>query len=163
MVELPEARELIISSSGSGEHRKETFIERLQRQIVDAKDLPSYLVHFARRFATGSYASASSVVTPATSTHATSHETSSVVELARDEFGFRKIIVVATEYGKLYGLDSSNGEIVWSRVFGLGWAVEVGGRIVPVKVFVVKVVGDEGGKGPEVVVVTQRVASNVGF
>lgn len=162
MVELPEARDIL---SSSGDHRTESFIERVQRQIVDAKDLPAYLVHFIKRFATGSYASALTAPTPAlTGTVNPTNETAAIVELARDEFGFRKIIVAATEYGKVYGLDSSNGEIVWSRVFALGWAVEVGAKIVPVKVFVVRAVGDidDEGKtaGPEVVVVAQRIADN---
>lgn len=162
MVELPEARDILSTST---EHRRESFIERVQRQIVDARDLPAYLVHFIKRFATGSYASALTAPTPAlTGASAPTNETAAIVELARDEFGFRKIIVAATEYGKVYGLDSSNGEIVWSRVFGLGWAVEVGGKIVPVKVFTVRAVGDidEEGKtaGPEVVIVAQRIADN---
>jgi hypothetical protein len=35
--------------------------------------------------------------------------------LVQDHFGFRKIVVVATTYGKLYGLNSESGDIVWSR------------------------------------------------
>jgi outer membrane protein assembly factor BamB len=79
--------------------------------------------------------------------------------LSRDTFGFRQIIVAGTAHGKVFGIDSSNGEIVWSRVFGLGWAGEIGGRVVPVKLFVAKTVADGG--DPEVVVVTQRRADNV--
>lgn len=79
--------------------------------------------------------------------------------LFRDAFGFRQIIVAGTANGKVFGIDSSNGEIVWSRVFGLGWAGEIGGRVVPVKLFVTKTVADGG--DPEVVVVTQRRAENV--
>jgi ER membrane protein complex subunit 1 len=47
-------------------------------------------------------------------------------------------IVAGTAHGKVFGIGSSNGEIVWSRVFGLGWAGEIGGRVVPVKLFVIK-------------------------
>lgn len=45
-------------------------------------------------------------------------------------------------------------------MLGLGWAEEVGGMIQPVKLFVVKTVSDGG--DPEVVLVGQRKASNVG-
>ena len=109
------------------------------------KDFPTYLINFARRFATGSYPSATTA--------------SSDGQLFRDTFGLRQIIIVATPYGKVYTLDSSNGAILWSRVLGLGWAAEVGGQVHPVKLFVVKTVS-EGGH-PEVALVTQRRADNV--
>lgn len=78
--------------------------------------------------------------------------------LTRDAFGFRQIIVAATS-SKLFGIDSSNGQVLWSRVFGLGWAAKVGGTIIPVKMFVTRTVSDS--EGPQVVVVTQRRADNV--
>ena len=81
--------------------------------------------------------------------------------LARDAFGFRKVIVAATSHGKLYGIDSANGEVLWNRVFGLGWAAQVGGQIIPAKMFVTRTVGD--GDSPQIVVVTQRKASNVSW
>ena len=108
---------------------------------------------FARRFATGSYASVSSSVAP---------QTNGSLPLSRDAFGLRQIIVAATSHGKVFGLDSSNGEIVWSRVFGLGWAAEVGGRVVPLKVYVTRAVGDADGDTPQVAIVTERKADNVG-
>lgn len=99
---------------------------------------------------TGSYASISSSVAPLAN---------ATDILSRDTFGFRKLIVAATPYGKVYGIDSANGEIVWSRVFGLGWAAEVGGQVIPVKLFVTRTVSD--GDAPQVVLVTQRKANNV--
>ena len=36
-----------------------------------------------------------------------------------ETFGFRQIIVAGTANDKVFGIDSSNGEIVWSRVFFL--------------------------------------------
>lgn len=80
---------------------------------------------------------------------------------SRDTFGFRHIIVAGTAHGKVFGIDSTNGEILWSRVFGLGWAAKVGGRVTPVKLYVTKTVADGG--DPEVVLVTQRRADNVGL
>ena len=120
------------------------------------QDLPRFLVSFARRFVTGSYASTHSVPL----SHSSPKSSNSTEPLlSRDTFGFRQIIVAGTAQGKVFGIDSSNGEIVWSRVFGLGWAGEIGGRVVPVKLFVTKTVADGG--DPEVVIVTQRRADNV--
>ena len=121
------------------------------------QDLPRYLVNFARRFATGSYAF--SHFAPSSRLLSKS-STSTEPLLFRDTFGFRQIIVAGTAHGKVFGIDSSNGEIVWTRVFGLGWAHEIGGRVVPVKLFVTKTVVDGG--DPEVVLVSQRRADNVG-
>jgi ER membrane protein complex subunit 1 len=89
----------------------------------------------------------------------TSLATTASDSLARDAFGFRQVIVAANDLGKIYGLDSSNGAVLWSRVLGLGWAAQVGGQIIPSKLFVVRTVGDGG--SPEVVLVTQRWANNV--
>ena len=90
-------------------------------------------MNFVRRFVTGSYATVSaSVAAPANASE----------PLSRDAFGFRKVIVAATPYGKLYGIDSANGEVLWSRVFGLGWAAQVGGQIIPAKLFVTRTVND---------------------
>jgi hypothetical protein len=67
--------------------------------------------------------------------------------------------VAATPYGKVFGIDSSSGDIVWSRVFGLGWAAQVGGRVIPIKLFVTRTASD--GDTPQVVIITQRKADNV--
>ncbi|KDR78137.1 hypothetical protein GALMADRAFT_94668 [Galerina marginata CBS 339.88] len=145
-VEIPERR---ASESGVDE-AAETFVSRVTRQIMDAQDFPQYLVNFINRFVTGSYASPTASAAPAT--------TNSSEPISRDTFGFRQIIVAATVFGKIYGIDSSNGEIVWSRVLGLGWAGQVGGRVQPVKLYVTKTVSDGG--NPEVVLVAQRRADN---
>ena len=96
---------------------------------------------FVKRFATASYASVSAAI---------SHDSG----LYRDEFGFKKIIVAATQHGKIFGIDSSNGHVVWSRILGLGPVAGVGGVIFPVKMFVVKTVLD--GEVPQVVLLTAR-------
>src|SRR6267154_117548 len=75
------------------------------------KNLPQYLVNFARRFATGSYATVS----------ASAASSSAEDTLTRDAFGFRQIIVAATSHGKLFSIDSSNGRVLWSRVLCQGW------------------------------------------
>ncbi|KAH7927025.1 DUF1620-domain-containing protein [Leucogyrophana mollusca] len=141
-VELPE-KKIIGSHVGLEE---ETFLERITRQFSDAKNLPQYLLSFATRFATGSYATVSASA-------ASSEDT-----LSRDAFGFRQVIVAATSHGKIFGIDSSNGKVMWSRVLGLGWAKKVGGTIVPVKMFVTRTVSD--GETPQVMLVVQRRATN---
>jgi hypothetical protein len=72
--------------------------------------------------------------------------------------------------GKVYGLDSADGSVLWSRVLGLGWAGEtgVGGTMHVAKIFVVGDLEDGGhevktARGPQVVVVAQRRAKNVSF
>ena len=149
-VELPERK---IVASGLSEEN-ESFLERLKRQATEARGFPQYIAHFVNRFVTGSYDSVSGPVAPISNANDTN-------ALARDAFGFRKIIIAATGRGKVYGIDSATGEIVWSRVLGLGWAAEVGGQIFPVKIFTTRTVSD--GDSPEVVLVTQRKANNVGF
>jgi outer membrane protein assembly factor BamB len=116
---------------------------------MNSQNLPQYLANFARRFATGSYATVS-----ASATSSSDEDT-----LTRDAFGFRQVIVAATSHGKLFGIDSSNGRVLWSRVLGLGWAAKVGGTIIPVKMFVTRTVSDP--EGPQIVLVTQRRADNV--
>lgn len=50
-------------------------------------------------------------------------------------------------------------------MFGLGWARDVGAKVVPIRMYVLKAVGDDvegaGVKGPEVAIVAQRLADNV--
>lgn len=104
------------------------------------------MVGFVKRFATGSYASSSSPASESTGPP------------ARDAFGFRQVIVAATVFGKVYGLDAGNGRVLWSRVLGLGWAAEVGANVQPVKLFVL---GELNGSGPQVALVAQRRADNV--
>lgn len=100
---------------------------------------------------------------------ATSIVSSGSWSLRGDAFGFRQVIVAATD-GILYGLDSSNGRVLWRRLLGLGWAGEnVGGRVVPIKLYITsKKVGSENRDemntmpGKETaLLVAQRIANNV--
>ncbi|THH04236.1 hypothetical protein EW145_g5667 [Phellinidium pouzarii] len=144
-VELPEKKSV---STHVSDHDK-SFIERVNRQLSDAKDFPAYLVNFAKRFATGSYASVSTSAAAAPN---------SADALTRDDFGFRKLIIAATSRGVVYAINSGNGAVVWIRILALGWAGEVGGHHVPLKLFVTRTVSD--GDSPRVVLVTQRIADN---
>ncbi|KIP12195.1 hypothetical protein PHLGIDRAFT_62449 [Phlebiopsis gigantea 11061_1 CR5-6] len=142
-VELPERK---LAETHVGED--ETFAQRVRRQLAEARGFPAYAASFARRFVTGSYETVSASAAPANDS----------APLVRDAFGFRKVLVVVTARGKVYGLDSASGDVLWSRVFGLGWAAEVGARIVPLKIFTLRTVGD--GETPQVVIVAQRKANN---
>ncbi|KAJ7609090.1 DUF1620-domain-containing protein [Roridomyces roridus] len=126
----------------------ETFFARLTRQIGDARYFPEFVVGFAQRFA-GAPPREDVIVS------ANNHSAA----LARDAYGFRQVLVVGTAHGTVYGLDSSSGEILWARVFGLGWASAVGGTVRPVKIFLVN--SEDGADGEkDVVIIAQRKASN---
>jgi len=161
-IELPERK-----ATQSGAAENDNFVTRMLRHISDAQvhnflpyflhrgltcvsphqSFPRYLLGFVKRFATASYASVSAAI---------SHDSG----LYRDEFGFKKIIVTATQHGKIFGIDSSNGHVVWSRILGLGSVASAGGVIVPLKMFVVTSVSD--GEIPQVVLLTSRRGFDVG-
>ncbi|KAJ6580850.1 hypothetical protein B0H19DRAFT_982420 [Mycena capillaripes] len=126
----------------------ESFFSRLIRQIEDAKDFPAYAVAFAQRFVMGTPPREEVVVSAHNST----------ASLARDAFGFKQVLVTATGYGSLFGLDTASGAVLWTRVLGLG-AVgdEVGGAVTPVKIFVV----DGEADSKDVVVIAQRNVTNL--
>jgi hypothetical protein len=98
---------------------EESSVGRLSRHLLELKvcrpsaatltgqDLPAYIVRFFTRLTASSYSSAISVV-PLSSD-----------KLHRDQFGFQKLLVVVTRGGKLYAMDSANGNIIWTRNLGL--------------------------------------------
>ncbi|KAI9435607.1 DUF1620-domain-containing protein [Lactarius indigo] len=140
MVELPEQK---ITAAHTIDER-DTFVERLTRQLTDAKELHLYVLNFVKRVVAGPNASTQKEI--------------AFDSLTRDAFGFRQVIVTANDLGKIYGLDSTSGAILWSRVLGLGWAAQIGGQVIPSKLFVVRTIADGG--SPEAVLVAQRRASN---
>ncbi|KAJ6617050.1 hypothetical protein B0H10DRAFT_1349440 [Mycena sp. CBHHK59/15] len=141
-VELP-LPERVARTGGESEQ----FVTRLIRQIGDAKDFPGYAAAFAQRFVTGTPPREEVVVS------AHNHTAS----LARDAYGFKQVLVVATAYGTLFGLDTSSGAVLWTRVLGLGWAGHgVSGTVKPLKMFVL----DGEGDGKDVVLIAQRKADN---
>ncbi|KAJ7709007.1 hypothetical protein B0H17DRAFT_916569 [Mycena rosella] len=141
-VELPLPEHVVKVGLGS-----ESFVTRLIRQIGDAKDFPSYAAAFAQRFVTGAPPREEVVVS------AHNHTAS----LSRDAFGFKQVLVAATAYGSVFGLDTASGAVLWTRVLGLGWAGEgVGAMVKPVKIFVLNGEGD----AKDVVLIAQRKANN---
>jgi hypothetical protein len=73
----------------------------------DKQDLPSYIIRFITRLTSSFYSSAVSAAPL------------SLEKLHRDQFGFQKLVVTITKGGKLFALDSANGNIVWSKNLGL--------------------------------------------
>jgi len=62
-----------------------------------------YLIHFTQRFLTGQYAI--TTLTPTTGAEGA---------LWRDPHGFKKLVVLATSTGKVFGVETQRGGIVWS-------------------------------------------------
>lgn len=78
------------------------YIHRVNRHFNDLQYLPGWLQSLPKRLLTS--------ILPADGTKAENES------LIRDNFGFHKLVVVATERGRLYVLDAGNqGRIVWSR------------------------------------------------
>ncbi|CAE6393262.1 unnamed protein product [Rhizoctonia solani] len=133
LVDLPERK--IAEEIDISEHRG--FAERLIFHLVAAQNLPQYIAQFTKRFATGSYSSLTST-------------TSSSLE--RDPFGFRKMLVVATSYGTLLGIDTAQGTVVWRKIIGVS---SIGpADVTPVKMFITKSALE--GPDPEVVLVAEK-------
>ena len=61
-----------------------------------------YLFHFTQRFLTGQHA-----ITTLTPTN------DSEGALWRDTHGFKKLVVLATSTGKIFGIETQRGDIVW--------------------------------------------------
>ncbi|KAJ1299996.1 hypothetical protein OPQ81_011830 [Rhizoctonia solani] len=133
LVDLPERK--IAEEIATSEHCG--FAERLIFHMIVAQNLPQYISQFTKRFATGSYAS----LTSATSS-----------SLERDPFGFRKILVVATNYGTLLGIDTAQGTIVWRKIIGVSSTGPA--DVTPFKLFVTKSALE--GPDPEVVLVAEK-------
>ncbi|CAB4061283.1 EMC1 [Lepeophtheirus salmonis] len=47
------------------------------------------------------------------------HRLENIFHREVNDFGIRKVIVAITDYGKVYGLDSKNGKILWQLMLGL--------------------------------------------
>ncbi|KAL1408482.1 hypothetical protein Q8F55_005294 [Vanrija albida] len=84
---------------------EESFVGRITRQISDLRNLPAFAVRFAQRL------SSADVVTRTPPL--------SLDRLHRDQFGLQKLLVAVTRGGKVFGLDSANGNILWSRNLGV--------------------------------------------
>ena len=108
---------------------------------------PAYIAGFGRRFLIGSSAASGSI-----------YRKGSDGSLWRDTFGFRKLLVVSSSTGKVFGIDTAQGDIVWSRL--LVAASHTGG-VKPFKHFAVTTVSD--GKHPEIVLLGHCHSPSVGL
>ncbi|KDQ19878.1 hypothetical protein BOTBODRAFT_27299 [Botryobasidium botryosum FD-172 SS1] len=99
-LDLPEQK--VLASEHQGEQGG--ALHRFQKQVIDLQNLPSFIIRFAKRFVTGSYAHISDAT-----------DGSTEGTLWRDTFGFKKIIVAVTSTGKVFGIESGRGHIVWSQ------------------------------------------------
>ncbi|PVG00098.1 DUF1620-domain-containing protein [Serendipita vermifera] len=129
----------------------ETPLQRLVRQVGDIKSLPGFIFRFVQRFLTGAY---NQPKVPSQSSNVAG-------SLWRDTYGFKKIVVAATATGKIFGIETSKGKIVWSHKLGAE-VPDLRMLIKPLKMTVLKTVSD--GFHPEVglvIVVKQRVSSGI--
>jgi hypothetical protein len=112
---------------------------------VPQQNFPTYAAGFGRRFLTGSSAASGSV-----------SRRGSDGSLWRDTYGFRKLLVVASSTGKVFGIDTVRGDIVWSRLLVEG---SHGGSVKPFKLFSLTTVSD--GRQPEIVLLAHRQSPSV--
>lgn len=100
--EIPES-ETLAKALEEEAHRNplSAYVHRVQRHVSDLQYLPAYLQALPARFL-------ASILPSDTSTAKTG-------ALARDNFGFNKIVIVATQRGRVYGIDAGNqGAVVWT-------------------------------------------------
>ncbi|KAM3083865.1 hypothetical protein ACMFMG_002026 [Clarireedia jacksonii] len=77
------------------------YIHRLKRHVNDLQYLPGYLQNLPTRFLSAILPGDLAAPKPGV--------------LERDSFGFNKLVIVATQRGRLYGLDAGfQGSVVWT-------------------------------------------------
>ncbi len=101
--EIPEAEDLAKTLEAEAHSSPlAAYIHRVNRHISELQYLPGWLQSLPARFL--------SSVIPGDSSRALEGP------LVRDNFGFRKLVIVATERARVYALDAGNqGKVVWSR------------------------------------------------
>lgn len=119
----------------------ETFLGRVARHIAELRGLPAYIVHFVQRLSS-------------TSDVASQTPPLSKDRLHRDKFGLQKLVVAVTRGGKVFGLDSANGNIVWSR--NLGFFNEHGAELSVYDTFATRALSESGNPQVGVVAVRKR-------
>ena len=99
--EIPESESLAKSLEVEAHSNPlSAYIHRVKRHASDLQYLPAYLQAVPDRFL--------SSILPQTASHVPA-------PLARDSFGFSKIVIVATQRGRVYGLDTGNrGNVIWN-------------------------------------------------
>jgi hypothetical protein len=100
--EIPESESLAKTLEAEAHSNPlSAYIHRVNRHVNDLQYLPAYLQELPNRFL--------SSILPGEST------TPKPGVLARDSFGFNKLVILATQRGHVYGLDAGNqGAVIWS-------------------------------------------------
>ncbi|EPE35026.1 Quinoprotein alcohol dehydrogenase-like protein [Glarea lozoyensis ATCC 20868] len=100
--ELPESENLVKNLEVEAESNPvSAYMHRVNRHINDLQYLPQYLQALPRRFLSSIIPA--EIIAP------------KIGVLTKDSFGFNKLVIVATQRGRIYGLDAGNqGRIVWS-------------------------------------------------
>ena len=100
--EIPESESLAKTLEAEAHSNPlSAYIHRVKRHANDLQYLPAYLQEIPRRFLSSILPGDTILPTPGV--------------LARDSFGFNKLVIVATQRGRLYGLDVGNhGSVIWS-------------------------------------------------
>ncbi|KIM29172.1 hypothetical protein M408DRAFT_328872 [Serendipita vermifera MAFF 305830] len=130
----------------------ESPIERVLRQMKELKVLPAFLFRFFQRFATGRYANPSSP-SAATSNNAAAMTSNVGTDgLWRDTYGLKKIVVMATGTGKVFGIETLKGKVIWSIKLGAG-SPDLSMKIKPIRMVVLKTASE--GFHPEVGLVVE--------
>jgi len=107
--------------------------------------LPAYLYRFSRRLSSTSYAS--KLYTPPLN----------ATNLHRDQFGLQKLVIAVAKTGKVFALDSSTGEIIWTRSLGL--TSHLGSELDVQGMWVVREVGE--GVNPTLAIIASRTVEGV--
>ncbi|KAN0089232.1 DUF1620 domain containing protein [Hyaloscypha variabilis] len=100
--EIPESESLAKTLEAEAHSNPlSAYIHRCKRHINDLQYLPGYIQELPFR-----------ILSSVLSTDVTSHKPGVLV---RDNFGFNKLAIIATQRGRVYGLDSgSQGAVVWT-------------------------------------------------
>ncbi|TPX07741.1 uncharacterized protein E0L32_010533 [Thyridium curvatum] len=99
--EIPESEDFVKTLEAEAHSNPlSAYIHRVNRHIKDLEHLPAYLKDLPSRLL-GSILGT---------------ELAAKTGLVRDNFGFNKLVVLATKRGQLYGLDfAHHGKLIWSR------------------------------------------------
>ncbi|TAQ90513.1 hypothetical protein B7494_g1213 [Chlorociboria aeruginascens] len=100
--EIPESESLAKTLEAEAHSNPlSAYIHRVRRHVNDLQYLPNYLQELPKRILSSILPGDIAAPKPGV--------------LVRDNFGFNKLVIVATQRGRIYGLDAGNqGSVIWS-------------------------------------------------
>lgn len=100
--EIPESETLAKTLEAEADSNPlSAYIHRVNRHVNDLQYLPAYLQELPNRLLSSILPGEATPQTPG--------------QLSRDSFGFNKLAIIATQRGRVYGLDVGNqGNVAWS-------------------------------------------------